>query len=294
VNKVISSSKEFRLSVADMSESILADWVGPERAAEAAGRIATALAQSAASAKNPKDFFDCTPASVAKVVAIAALTEIMPSTGATALAYAIPRRPRKGEAPQLQYQLSHRGINALAKRAGMLMIAIPISHTDNIEATETGEIKVLSRDIDNPPLKESELRGVQVIVKEIATGATIASGWVSKSMIDVRRAESDSYSYAEKPGSEWAKDSSPWHKWYVEQAMKTAMHYAINRGWCVIDDTAAIRALSTDQENQYKTIEATATRVTKKITKVADPFMEVVDVISDEEKAAIQREEAKL
>lgn len=270
--------KEFRLSVAKMSESLLADWVGEAKAGEASGRIAVALASSAASAKNPDDFYACTPDSVAGVIAIAALTEIMPSTGATALAYAIPRRPRRGEAPRLQYQLSHRGINALAKRAGMLMLAIPISHNDKIEATDTGEIKVIDRDIDNPPTKESELRGVQVIVKDIATGVAIASGWVSKSMIDARRDVSDSYAYAEKPGNEFAKESSPWHKWYVEQAMKTAMHYAINRGWCVIDDTAAIQALRTDQENEYQVIDSTARVVTKRLPKVeieAEPVSEV-------------------
>ena len=31
--------------------------------------------------------------------------------------------------------------------------------------------------------------------------------------------------------------------------MKTAMHYAIGRGWCVIDDTEAVRALQADVQS---------------------------------------------
>jgi recombinational DNA repair protein RecT len=197
---------------------------------------------------------------VAKVIAISALTGIMPSTGSTALAYAIPRRPRKGEQPQLQYQLSHRGVNALANRAGMHMVAIPISFTDELEVEESGDVKVVSRDLDNPPTTDEELRGVIVVVRRLDTGKVLCTGWVSKKVIHQRRDTSDSFIYAEKPGNEWAKESSPWHAWPVEQAMKTALHYSINRGWCIVDDTEAVRALKADQEADYsvKTIDSQA------------------------------------
>src|SRR5690606_28998595 len=55
------------------------------------------------------------------------------------------------------------------------------------------------------------------------------------------------YNYAKS--NDWAQKSDPWHKWYVEMAMKTAMHYAIARGWCVIDDTNSQRALTMDVES---------------------------------------------
>jgi len=239
---------EFRSRAVTMAGAILREWVGEERAKESIGRISTALAASAAAARNPQDFYDCTPASIAKVIAISALTGIMPSVGQAALAYAIPRRPRKGEPPQLQYQLSHRGIAALAKRAGMSIVAYPIGVRDAIRVSEDGEVLIESRDIDNPPMTESDLRGVQVLVRSLDSGATIARGFVAKSLINARRDSSDSYQFAERDGNSWAKDSDPWHKWYVEMATKTAMHYAINRGWCVIDDTEAVRALRTDTE----------------------------------------------
>lgn len=237
-----------------MALSMLKNWVGEERAKEATGRISVALSASASAAKKPEEFYNCTLASVAKVIAISALTGIMPSTGATALAYAIPRRPRKGEPPQLQYQLSHRGINALANRAGMHMVAIPISMSDTIEVEESGDVVVKARDLDNPPSSEEDLRGVMVVVRRLDTGKVICNGWVAKKLINARREGSDSYRFAEGKGNEWAKETDPWHAWYVEQAMKTAMHYAIGRGWCVVDDTEAIRALKADQESDFETI----------------------------------------
>lgn len=246
-----SPAAAFREASTNLALSMLKDWVGEERAKEATGRIAVALSASAAAAKKPEEFYACTLQSVAKVIAISALTGIMPSTGSTALAYAIPRRPRKGEEPQLQYQLSHRGVNALANRAGMHMVAIPISYSDKLKVEESGDVVVESRDLDNPPTNDSELRGVVVVVRKLDSGKVLCTGWVAKKLIHARRDTSDSFIYAEKPGNDWAKESSPWHAWPVEQAMKTALHYAINRGWCVVDDTEAVRALKADQEADH-------------------------------------------
>jgi recombinational DNA repair protein RecT len=253
----VATAAEFRIRASTIANSFLKDWVGEERAREATGRIATAISASAAASKNPEEFYQCTPASVAKVIAISALTGIMVSTGAGALAYAIPRRARKGEDPQLQYQLSHRGLAALAKRAGFSLVAIPISYTDVLSVRETGEVFVTDRDIDNPPSSEEELRGVVVLVRSLANGSVVSSGFVAKSIINERRAGSDSWKYAERPGNDWAKESSTWHKWYVEMSMKTAMHYAIGRGWCVIDDTEAVRALTVDAESDYEPVTIT-------------------------------------
>ena len=240
------SPAKFRKQAENIATSLLTEWVGVERAKEATGRIAAALAASAASARNPQDFYDCTPPSVATVVALSALTGIMPSTGATALAYAIPRRARRGEEPQLQYQLSHRGINALARRCGQTVIAVPISNRDEVDVDDSGELVVLNRDFDNPPMSWDDLRGVQILVKELGSGRVTFSGFVPRAVIEPRRAMSDSWS------NERARPYSPWTKWPVEMAMKTAMHYAVGRGWCVIDDTAANRALTADQESDLR------------------------------------------
>lgn len=229
-------ARQFRMVAAQIASSLLTDWVGKDRAGEATGRISAALAASAASAKNPSDFYQCTVESIGQCIAVAALTEIMPGTGAAALAYVIPQRPRANEKPQLQFMFSHRGLNALARRTGQTMIAIPIGHDDKITFDDSGEVRVVDRDIDNPPTDEKQLRGIIIAVREISNGVTICRGWVPKKLIDQRKAVSRSAS----------SSYSPWAKWYVEMAMKTAMHYAIARGWCVIDDAAATRALSAE------------------------------------------------
>jgi len=246
----------FRERCYEISFPMLKSMVGEERAKEASGRVAAALAASRAAARDSKDFDICTVESIGRVVAISALTGIYPGTGATALAYAIPRRPRQGEDPQLTYQLSHRGLNALANRAGAHMVAIPISYADQIEVTETGDVVIRSMDLDNPPTTEADLRGVVVLVKRLDAGTLVYAGWVPKKLIHERRDVSDSYKYAESPKGDWSKGSSPWHAWYTPQAMKTAMHYAIARGWCVIDDTDAQRALSADVEGDIIDVES--------------------------------------
>lgn len=224
----------FREAAANAGRKLV-DWVGEERAKEATGRISAALAAAAASARDPSMFYECTTPSIATVVAISALTGIMPSTGAGALAYAIPRRPRRNEQPQLQYSLSHRGLNALARRSGQTMLAIPVSERDELSTTN-GETALVNQDIDNPPRDYDDLRGVILVVKELASGRVTFSGFVAKAVIDKRRAKSA------------AGNAGPWKDWPVEMASKTAMHYAAARGWCVIDDTAAKRALSVDIE----------------------------------------------
>lgn len=245
----------FRQLATRMASDLLTSWVGEERAGEAIGRIATALSASAASAKKPEDFYTCTPASIATCVAIAALTGIMPGHGSTALAYLIPRSPRRGEQKQLGFAFSHRGLAALARRSGQMMKPIPIGYGDRVRVSVDGDVEVQDLDIDNPPTEYDDLRGIVVVVKNL-DGTVMARGWMPRVLIDKRRAASDSYTYACKPGNEWAKDSDPWHQWPIEMAMKTAMHYAISRGWCVIDDTSSVRALASDITVQAVTIDS--------------------------------------
>lgn len=237
-DKAITSPNQFRQQATTIAYSLLRDWVGEERAKEATGRIAVAVSAAAAAARDPKEFYRCTPQSVATCIAISALTGIMPSTGSAALAYLVPQPARKGEPPLLQYQLSHRGLNALARRCGQQMLAIPVGNSDEVQSDEYGMMQIVSRDIDDPPTEEKELRGVMVLVRELSSGAVVAQGWVPKKLIELRKTMSRSA----------RSEYSPWAKWYVEMAMKTAMHYAINRGWCVIDDTEAVRALKSDAE----------------------------------------------
>ena len=224
-----------------IANALLTDWVGSDKAAEASGRVTAALASARAAARDPSDFDACTMQSIGQVIATSALTGIMPSSGSAALAYVLPQRARRGEAPQLQYMLSHRGLNALARRSGVTMVAIPIGNNDEIDEID-GELVIRSRDIDNPPMTFEELRGVGVIVKDIDRGTVVWRGWVPKSIIEKRRANSRSFS----------SGSGPWASFPVEMAMKTGLKYAVARGWCVIDDTEAVRALDTDSADERR------------------------------------------
>jgi recombinational DNA repair protein RecT len=287
-------ASDFRLCAQSLAKTILSEWVGEERAREATGRIAAAMAASAAASKDPAEFYRCQPASIATCIAVSALTGIMPSTGSAALAYVYPQAARKGEQPLLQYTLSHRGCNALARRCGQFMMPIAIGTADKIVVGPTGEVSIEERDIDNPPSSLSELRGVVLIVKQLETGLVIASGWVPIKTILARRAISRSAS----------SDYSPWAKWPVEMALKTAMHYAIGRGWCVIDDTEAVRALQVDAESDFDPVivdvpaiehDATTTKTQKLEEKITamNPVEPVVSTgLTDEEKAVIRKAEA--
>lgn len=242
--KPVSRAVQFRMQAMQIANTMMSDWLGTDRAKEAAGRLSVALSAARASSKNPADFDSCTPESVGRVIALCSLTNIMPGTGAGALAYVIPRKV--GNVQQLNYQLSHRGINALANRAGMHMIAIPVGYGDEIRVDPDGSCVIVSQDFDNPPTSIEDLRGVVLVVKSLTTGQVIHSGFVARKLILDRRETSDGWKYAEKPGKEYAKETDPWHRWPVEQAQKTAMHYAVGRGWCVIDDTESSLAIAAD------------------------------------------------
>jgi recombinational DNA repair protein RecT len=228
--------RAFKAAVTNIAKAMLDHWGA--RSHEAVGRISCAMAAAAAAARDPADLLSCTPQSVAHCVAVAAMTGIMPGTGPAALAYLVPQRPRKGEPPQLQLVLSHRGLAALARRCGQTMVAIPIGQRDNIEITRDGQVSVRKLDLDQPPMTWDELRGVIVVVRDLRAGRVVHRGWVARALIERRRAMSRSA----------ASDYSPWSAWPVEMAMKTAMHYAVSRGWCVIDDTAAALALAAEAE----------------------------------------------
>ena len=232
-------AKPFRERVSAIATSLLKSQCNEKELAAAAGRMSVAFAACAAAARDPSYLHSCTPESIARCVAIAAQTNIMPGNGAGALAYLVPRAVRRGEPPHLNFQLSHRGLNALAMRAGFMMVCLPIGRDDELIVEPTGEVTILERDIDNPPDDWDSLRGVMLLVKSTKTGASLLSSFVPLKVIEKRRDQSDAYKHSK---------SSPWHQWPVEMAMKAAMHYAVGRGWCVMDDSEATRLLAADVE----------------------------------------------
>jgi hypothetical protein len=121
-------------------------------------------------------------------------------------------------------------------RCKQMMIATPIGPRDEIRDDGRGGVVVVSRDLDMPPLTYNDLRGVVVAVHNLTTGTAIHSGWVPKIIIDQRR----------RCSAFTSREDSPWSLWPIEMSMKTAAHYAIGRGWCVIDDSALVKALEVE------------------------------------------------
>lgn len=160
-----------------------------------------------------------------------------------------------------------------------MMIAVPVSMTDSISINECGEVSIDNIDPDNPPTNEADFRGILLTVKNTQTGMILARQWVSKKVINERREASDAYQFAKK--TEWAQKSDPWHKWYVEQSIKTAMHYAVARGWCIIDDTESLRALSADVESDLAALPAPASQGASRLEQIAETLNPTVsqDVI---------------
>lgn len=232
----IAKKNDFRDRVTTMAKGLLAGQVSKQDMDKAAGRISLAFAAAATAARDPSYLYKCAPASIARCVALSAQMDIVPSTGAGSLAYLVPRAVRRGEPPQLNLQFSHRGLAALAMRCGIMMLTVPIGEGDEITVTETGEVKVTGRDLDNPPMDWESLRGVMLLIKDRKTGSLLSSNFVPKVIIEKRRANSDSF----KSGF------GPWVDWPVEMSMKTAMHYGVARGWCVLDDAAVAKAIDQD------------------------------------------------
>jgi recombinational DNA repair protein RecT len=246
-NEIV-ETKQFKALVLASATKLLEDWGGTE----AKNRIALAFLNAALAAKNPQDFYECSVESIGTCIAIAAMTNLSPGSGPASPAYLIPRRSRKGEKPQLTFNLSHRGIITLARRAGTVVVPLPVGYKDLLEFAE-GEISSFLPSPDEPPTTWEELRGVVLVIKDLQ-GTTLMRGWVPKKLIEIRRGFSDSWKYGEKnKGQSWG-GSSIWHQWPVELAMKTALHYAVGRGWISFDmDGAGIaaKAMLLDQEADF-------------------------------------------
>ena len=69
ITKHKEQSVAFQKTATASAGKLLSQWVGEDRAREATGRMNAALVAVTTAARNPADFFDCTPESVANAVA---------------------------------------------------------------------------------------------------------------------------------------------------------------------------------------------------------------------------------
>lgn len=247
--------------------------LGSEEGKRAAARVA--LAFRATGIANPT-VYECDPGSVAACVATSAMTSLMPG-GPNPDCYLVPRRVKGNQ--QLNWMISHRGLIKLATRAGYTIKARPV-YTDEVFEYEEGETIHIKHvpNLDRADENWEEMRGVVVRCYRISDGKMIGVEYVSRGQIEKRRNQSDAYQRGMKPGAEdWAR-SSPWFKWGVEMATKTAIKYAFSRGGIPIDDILVREALSRDADDAIDVAVVPAEPAAARVIAQRDRFDEAIGV----------------
>lgn len=195
---------------------------------KAVARVTSGFRTAATTAKNPQAFFDCSPGSIMKCMADCASTKLYPSSFNTPV-WLIPK---KGE---LYVWLNHRGIFILAERVGKHLTAQPVFTHDEFEL-DYGNETLRHVPGDGEQTWET-LRGVWLRIRDIERKeAPPRIVYMTKAEIDKRRRKSDN------------PNSGPWAEWPIEQAFKTIIKYAANRGYIAFDE-AAMELLSRDAES---------------------------------------------
>lgn len=196
---------QFRDDVARLATEFLTSIVPAERVAEATGRLALAIRQAAVA--NPK-VYECTRQSIAQAVAMSALTGLQPG-GVKPDVYLIPR---KGE---LQWQVSARGLQKLAARAGWVRMVAQVVHLeDEYRVTLGSDDRIEHVPCGKYPTSLDEVRAVYVIGQH-RDGYKVCVD-VPMGAIMARKKKSQS--------------GNVWSEWPLEMAQKTAVTYAISRG----------------------------------------------------------------
>lgn len=278
--------QRFGIQVTAIAERELVALAGSEAGRAAAARCALAFRSAVATAKDPDAFFNCAPESVGAAMATSAFTGIMPG-GPFPGCWLIPKRvnlAKKGEADnyvwQLNWWISHRGIKALARRAGQGIEAIPYFAGDQVVINRGREwsVEVIEGDCQDRD-DVTNLEGFVYYVTDLATGMLLAARKVSVNLILKRRDK--------------GQGGAVWKEWPMEMAEKTVIKYAAGRGDVFFDDVGNM-ALSREAEAGEVTVSQPATATTtapRRLAQVldADPLAGVQDT---RERAPVTRNES--
>ena len=231
-NPMSERRRRYAATVSALAEKELIALFGSDVGRQAAQRVAVAFRAAASTAKNPDDFYSCSPESVAACMATSAFTGIMPG-GPFPGCYLIPKRVNGVQ--QLNWWINHRGIKVLARRAGQGIEAMPYFEGDEVVIVRGKDwrVDVLEGDADRSDPRN--LAGVVYYVTDLTTGALLAARKVSRRQIDARKAK--------------GQGGAVWGDWYAEMAEKTAIKFAAGRGDVFFDDVGNM-ALARDADNE--------------------------------------------
>jgi recombinational DNA repair protein RecT len=200
------------------------------------------LAFRAQAAQKP-EIYECTPQSIGRALSLSALTGLMPG-GPMPEVDLIPRKTRVKEGSrwvdgpkELQWQIGWRGYKTLAARAGCLAKPVLVFEGEHFEWSEGMESTLRHR-----PSPGSRM------VLDADSLAPLVCGYVVVSYADGRKdfvvLDRDGIAKRRDRSDGWRQwkegkiKSTPWSEWPDEQALKTCMRYAAQRGVLLMDDVA--------------------------------------------------------
>lgn len=225
----IESIREFVGNVEKCAAQYL-EQVHPNKAREAAGRMVMTIRQAAAT--NP-DIYLCTPASVGRAIAMCVITDLAPG-GALPLVWLIPRRNKyAGNQLELNWQISVRGLQAIAARSGFWVRSVPVFTGDHFELRQGLRPDIVHEPDDSVDQNWSNLRGVYVVAYEKGSSEPLPPEWVPKSTIQKLR-------------NAGASTGNIWNSWPIEMARARAVGYALKRGIVPIVDDALREATESE------------------------------------------------
>lgn len=206
-------AQAFRQGVQRDAVAYLNEMLGSEEGKRAGAKVAMAFAAAARTARNPAALYNCNRASIVAAVAHSAMTGLMPG-GPLANVWLVPK------GTELQWWLSHRGMCTLAVRAGYQVIAVPV-HVDDDFRVEFGEVVHHQADPEAWPAKLDDMAGVYVKIRRLSDGGDLGKPWLPLQAIKARKAK--------------ALTPNVWTSWPVEMAQKTAIRWAMARGYVPIE-----------------------------------------------------------
>ena len=229
--QALTTRQQFGRTVEALAARELTNLFASDVGKQAATRVAMAFRTAATAAKNPDDFFTCSPESVAAAMATSAFSSIMPG-GPYPGCYLIPKKVNGSQ--QLLWWINHRGIKTLARRAGQVIECLPYFDGDEVVISRGQGWRV--EVIEGPETQRDNLdllAGFVYFVTDLQTGGLLAARKVTRSLILKRKAK--------------GQVGTVWTEWPMEMAEKTVIKYAASRGDIVFDDLGNM-ALARDAE----------------------------------------------
>jgi phage RecT family recombinase len=176
---------------------------------------------------------ECTGESIARAIVLSAITGLMPG-GPKPDVWLIPRRNKhKGNALEVNWQLSFRGFIRLARRSGWDLEPVLVFEGERFEIEEGSAPRLLH--VVNLDVERSwaTLRYGYIRVFREGQRAAAKTAFLNKAQIQQRRNK--------------AQDQNVWNEWPLEMALKTLCNYAGNREMFPLDDPARYAVDASEQ-----------------------------------------------